>query len=108
MDIGIIIFAYNRSMHLRRTLEALKKNSDIEKVYIFQDGLKQEEHFEEWKRTTEVIKEIDWCEVNYFLANINKGLKQSILDGVNYVFQENDAVVVLEDCLLYTSPSPRD
>lgn len=103
MEIGIIIFAYNRSWHLQQTLEALKHNSGVNKIYIFQDGLKLEEHREEWQKTTEVICDIDWCEVVFHLSDKNKGLKKSILDGVNYVFQENDAVVVLEDDCVTTA-----
>lgn len=103
MKAGIIVFAYNRSWHLRETLNALKMNKGVEKLYIFQDGLKIEEHRKEWKKTQEVIKEIDWCDVIYFLSDINKGLRKSILDGVNYVFQENDAVIVLEDDCIPTS-----
>ncbi|MBE5876029.1 MAG: glycosyltransferase family 2 protein [Lachnospiraceae bacterium] len=102
MKIGVIIFAYNRSYHLGQTLEALKKNTGVDKVYIFQDGLKLEKHRVEWEKTKEVIRNIDWCEVVYRLSDVNKGLRKSILDGVNYVFQENEAVVVLEDDCLTT------
>ena len=103
MKIGIIVFAYNRSWHLRQTLKALKRNSGIERVYIFQDGLKCEEHRVEWEKTKEVIENIDWCEVDYHLSERNKGLRKSILNGVNYVFKENDAVVVLEDDCVATA-----
>lgn len=97
MEIGVVVFAYNRSLHLKKTLEALKKNSGVNKLYIFQDGLKREEHRTEWEKTTEIIQNVDWCQVVYLRSEKNKGLKQSVLDGVNKVFQENDAVVVLED-----------
>lgn len=97
MKIGIVIFAYNRSSHLTRTLEALKKNDSVNEIYVFQDGLKNETHRREWEKTKEVIRAINWCEVHYFLSSENKGLKQSILQGMNYVFGENDAAVVLED-----------
>lgn len=103
MKIGIIVFAYNRSVHLSRTLEALRKNEGIDSIYVFQDGLKEEAHREEWERTKAVICSINWCEVNYFFSEENKGLKQSILDGVNYVFRENDAIVVLEDDCVVTA-----
>lgn len=97
MNIGILIFAYNRSRHLTEVLNGLKKNSDVEKVHIFQDGLKCEEHRLEWEKTKTVIGDIDWCEVVYHKASYNKGLAQSIVDGINLVFEEYDAVIVLED-----------
>lgn len=97
MDIGIIVFAYNRSWHLNKVLEGLRKNTEVTKLYIFQDGLKHKEHQIEWERTHQVIKDIDWCEVLYYQSSYNKGLAASIVDGINEVFEENDAVVVLED-----------
>lgn len=97
MRIGIIVFAYNRSRHLVEVLSALKKNQGVNKIYIFQDGLKCEEHRLEWEKTKIDIEDIDWCEVVYHQSAYNKGLAQSIVDGINLVFKENDAVIVLED-----------
>lgn len=103
MNIGIVVFAYNRSEHLKQVLETLKHNQGVNKIYVFQDGLKEEIHREEWEKTIAVIRNVDWCEVDYFLSEYNKGLRKSILDGVNYVFHENDAVVVLEDDCVVTA-----
>lgn len=97
MDIGIIVFAYNRSRHLKKVLDGLRKNRGVSKLYIFQDGLKSEEHQSEWENTHQVIKEISWCKVIYKLSPYNKGLADSIVEGINTVLEENDAVVVLED-----------
>lgn len=97
MNIGIIVFAYNRSRYLGKVLDGLKENKGVSKLHIFQDGLKCEEHRDEWEKTQQVIKGIDWCEVIYEQSPYNKGLANSIVDGVNTVFEENDAVVVLED-----------
>ncbi len=97
MKIGIIVFAYNRSKHLKKVLDGLRKNKGILKLYIFQDGLKCEEHRAEWENTYNVIKKIDWCNVIFKQAPMNRGLAASIISGVNKVFEENDAVIVLED-----------
>ena len=58
MNIGITVFAYNRSWHLSKVLEGLEKNEGISKLYIFQDGLKCEQHRMEWEKTQYVIKNI--------------------------------------------------
>lgn len=97
MNIGIIIFAYYRNQHLKKVLDGLSKNKGVSKLYIFQDGLKCDAHRSGWEKTKQVIKDIDWCEVEYTLASYNKGLAKSIVDGVNTVFLANDAVIVLED-----------
>jgi hypothetical protein len=97
MNVGIAVFAYNRNLHLSKTLDGLKSNKEVKEIYVFQDGLKTEEHREGWEATKNVISNIDWCNVNYFLSDINKGLAKSIIDGINLVLLENDAIVVLED-----------
>ena len=97
MNIGIIVFAYNRSQHLNEVLEGLRKNEGISKLYIFQDGLKSEQHRDEWEKTQRIIKSIIWCKVIYTQSPYNKGLAKSIVEGINTVFTENDAVIVLED-----------
>lgn len=97
MDIGITVFAYNRSRHLKEVLEGLRKNEGVAKLYIFQDGLKCAEHRDEWEKTRRAIEGIGWCEVAYELSPYNKGLAASVVDGINAVFRENDAVIALED-----------
>lgn len=97
MNIGILVFAYNRSQHLKKVLDGLRENSGVSKLYIFQDGLKCEEHQNEWEKTKQIIRETNWCEVIYNLSPYNKGLAVSVVDGINAGFEENDAVVVLED-----------
>ena len=97
MKIGVAVFAYCRNKHLEQVLEGLKCNRGIDKLYIFQDGLKKEEHRAGWVETTNVIEAIDWCEVKYIKAAENLGLRSSIIRGVSYVLEENDAIIVLED-----------
>ncbi len=82
---------------MQKVIDGLKENKGVDKLYIFQDGLKCEEHRSEWEKTQMVIKGTEWCEIVYYQASYNKGLAKSIVDGVNIVFEENDAVVVLED-----------
>lgn len=99
MKIGIAVFAYCRKNHLSRVLNALKENG-VEKLYIFQDGLKNDAHKEGWSQTTELIESIDWCEVDYIKAETNQGLADSIVKGISYVLSRNDAVIIVEDdCL---------
>ena len=97
MKTGIAVFAYNRSGHLQQVLDGLQKNKNVDKLYLFQDGLKCEAHRKEWEKVKEVIKNIAWCEVQCSFAEENKGLAYSIVEGINHVLAENDAVIVLED-----------
>lgn len=97
MNIGFTIFAYCRDRHLMAVLEGLKKNKGIDHLYIFQDGLKCEDDRPGWEATRTIIEEIDWCQKRTIYSEINKGLADSIVDGVNLVLSENDAIIVLED-----------
>ncbi len=98
MNIATILFTYNRSRHVKTVLDALKKNIVLpEKLYIFQDGMKETAELEEWKQVGEVIKAVDWCDTEIIIAEKNKGLANSIVSGINYVLEKNDAVIVLED-----------
>jgi len=103
MKTGIAVFAYDREEHLSKTLEGLKTNTEVEEIYIFQDGLKTEAHRAGWEATREVILNINWCRVKFFRTEENRGLARSIVEGINLVLQENDTVVVLEDDCV---PSP--
>ena len=97
MKIGIAVFAYNRSWHLQQVLDGLQKNESIDKLYVFQDGLKFEHHRKEWEKVREIIENISWCAKTCVYSDQNKGLAKSIVGGINFVLKENDAVVVLED-----------
>lgn len=104
MDIATILFTYNRSRHTEEVLEALEKNTVLpEKLYIYQDGLKCEEHREEWKKVNELIRKVDFCPVEVFISETNRGLAKSIVSGINDVFEKHDAVIVLEDDCVPTS-----
>ena len=98
MNIATIIFTYNRSYHTQKVLEGLKNGEILPgKLFVFQDGLKKEEHREEWEKVKAVIHSINWCDVEVVEATVNKGLANAICSGINYVFQQYDAIIVLED-----------
>lgn len=98
MKIVTVVFTYNRSRHTKQVLEALSKNTILpQKLYIFQDGLKETTNQEEWEAVSDVIKTVSWCDVEIVISERNKGLANSIKSGVSKVLQLYDAVIVLED-----------
>ena len=103
MKIGTILFVYHRSEHTRKVISALSE-SDIlpQKLYIFQDGIKESTNYSEWKKVNELIESVNWCDKEVHISEKNKGLAKSIVTGVNYVLQQCDAVIVLEDdCVVH-------
>lgn len=98
MKIANILFTYNRPVHTQRVLEGLKNNTvKPQKLYIFHDGMKENTNKNDWDKVENVIRSVDWCECEIITSNINKGLANSVIDGINYVFESNDAIIVLED-----------
>lgn len=98
MKIGTILFTWHRSTHTRKVLDALSKNDVLPEVlYIFQDGVNEKTDSEEWQKVNQLIKNVHFCETKVCVSDINKGCARSIVSGINYVLQECDAVIVLED-----------
>lgn len=105
----IIVFAYNRPEHLRKTLTWLKQNehADESVLFIYCDGAKEDASESDWDRVREarkVAREKQWCrEVHVIESPSNKGLGTSIISGVTEVINQFGRVIVLEDDLK-TSP----
>lgn len=98
LDIATILFTYNRPEHTRKVLEALRKNTILPtKMYIFQDGIKGIENLEDWKKVSQIIKQVNWCKTEVRISRKNKGLAASQIFGQKYVFRKHDAIIVLED-----------
>lgn len=105
----IVLFIYNRPEHTLRTLEALSQNelADESVLYVFADGAKENADEKTLKRiedTKKIVKSKDWCKKIILVeSQKNKGLANSIIDGVSKVVKEHGKVIVLEDDLV-TSP----
>lgn len=98
MKIATLLFTYNRSKHTSQVIAELKSNIIIpEKLYVFQDGLKNGEDPTEWEEVNKLIYSIDWCNKEIIISEYNKGLAESIVWGINYAFKDYEAVIVLED-----------
>jgi hypothetical protein len=102
----IILFAYNRPEHTRKTLRSLQANylADQSALYIYVDGAKQdatEEHKSKVKKVKEVIREEKWCKDVFIIeSDVNKGLALSVMKGVTEIVNRYGSVIVLEDDLV--------
>lgn len=99
---GIALFVYKRPEHTKKVLESLK-NNNIDKLYIFSDGPKNSADVVNIKEVRKLLNCIDWCEKEVIVSENNKGLAQSIVEGVNYVLGKHERIIVLEDDCV---PSP--
>lgn len=98
MKIATLLFTYHRSYHTRQVISALKGSTILpQKLFIFQDGLKQGDDAVQWEEVSGLVNNIDWCNKEVITAEYNKGLAASIVEGIDYAFKDYDAVIVLED-----------
>lgn len=98
MRIATILFTYHRSSHTEQVLNGLKENYVLPEIlFVFQDGLKDGEDRTEWDKVNALIRDIKFCPTELVISERNKGLANSIREGVKYVFEKYDAVIVLED-----------
>lgn len=101
----IVLFAYNRPHHVRKTLESLKCNalaaeSDLT-IYI--DFPKQPTPESEalFQEVFAVASSESWCKtVSIIRREKNLGLASSIIRGVTEQLKTSDTVIVLEDDFL--------
>ncbi len=101
--VPIALFCYNRPELVRTTLESLHANplavnSDL---YIFSDGPKlnaTKEQIENILAVRLILREKQWCgSVTLFEAEQNKGLAQSIIQGVEKILEKSESIIVIED-----------
>jgi hypothetical protein len=94
----IAIFAYNRPDKLKQLLNSINKENCTERdIVFFVDG-----GGSNFDQVCEVM--VNWkCECKSISYNVNKehvGLKNSIISGVNSVFDYSESIIVLEDDLI--------
>ena len=102
----IILFTYHRLDHLRKTVEALSQNSlarDSELI-VYSDGARSKDLQSSVNHVRSFIKRIDsFRKVTVIESAENRGLAQSIINGVTETFQSHNSAVILEDDMI-TSP----
>jgi hypothetical protein len=99
----IVLFVYNRPIHTKKTLDALKKcpESKDSVLYIFSDGSKNKESEKKIKTVRKIIKNVKgFKKVIVNESKLNKGLSQSIIEGVTKIINKHGRVIVLEDDLI--------
>jgi glycosyltransferase involved in cell wall biosynthesis len=97
----IVIFAYKRADHLRRTLDSLKKCEGFadSKLIVFGDGPKTQAENDAVEATRRTAQAQLGAQAEYHFRADNAGLAGSIIAGVSEVTRRFGRAVVLEDDL---------
>ena len=102
----IVLFVYNRKLHTKRTVDALKKNllANKSELFIYSDGPKKIENFEEVQKVRKYIKTIKgFKKIKIIKQKKNLGLANSIIFGVTEIINKYGEAIILEDDII-TSP----
>ena len=103
----ICLFAYNRLEETTLTVDALKRNNLASKseLYIFSDGAKDPKGQSKVLKVRKYLNSITgFKSITIVESENNKGLANSIINGVAEVLKKHEKVIVLEDDLI-TSPN---
>lgn len=99
----IILFAFNRPEHTRKTLCALKENylADQSELFIYIDGPKSSVQINAIDEVKTIAREDKWCgTVTVVESDVNNGLATSVLNGVTEIINKYGKVIVIEDDLV--------
>lgn len=99
MKIPVLVFGYNRSLELSRVLKSLEAQVDHERfdVYVFLDGHRN--HSDEYavKEVYDACRNFDKLIKSISTEPRNIGLRNNILKGIDYIKNDYDSFIVLED-----------
>jgi len=105
----VVVFAYNRPLHLQRTLDALAgcRLAAQSEVHVFADGPKKPAAAAAVAEVRDVLaREAGagrFAAFHVHASDVNLGLANSIIRGVGQVIAQHDRVIVLEDDLLVSA-----
>lgn len=109
----VAIFVYNRADNTRRTLEHLIRNTQAADtdVYAFSDGGKDNQSWEKVNEVRSLLHDVKKeAERNHSFKSFtlierpaNIYLERNIIEGIGYVLERHDTIIVLEDDIC-TSP----
>lgn len=101
----IVIFAFNRLLPLKATINSLRKNTESKDsdLYIFVDGARKNKEGEADKvrAVQDYVKGVTgFKSIQYVFSTKNKGLGPSIISGVTDIINMYGKAIVLEDDLI--------
>ena len=105
----VLLFVYARPNHTKKMIESLSKNklAKESEVWIFSDNAKKDSAKENVRQVREYIHSIEnkgyFKKVHIIEAQKNKGLANSVIDGVTEIINELGKAIILEDDLVVTN-----
>jgi hypothetical protein len=95
----IAYIVFNRPQHTERTFAVLREQRPSQ-LFVIADGprLGHPEDGERCAAVRAIVEQVDWpCEVQRNYAESNLGLKRRVSSGLDWVFEQVERAIVLED-----------
>ncbi len=95
----VVFIIFNRSEHARAVLDAIT-SARPRQLFVIADGPRAErpEDVSRCAQTRALIERIDWaCDVRTDFSAVNLGAGRRIASGLDWVFEQVDRAIVLED-----------
>jgi hypothetical protein len=99
MKTPIAFLVFNRPDQTKKVFEAIRK-AKPEKLLVVADGPRKERSGEAEKcnAVRAVVEQIDWnCEVLRNYSEVNLGCKQRVSTGIDWIFEQVEEAIILED-----------
>ena len=97
VDVAVLILFFNRPEPLKAVFSQVKK-ARPSKLFLYQDGPRNEKDMPGILACREVVKDIDWeCEVQQLYQEKNYGCDPSEYMSQKWAFSHVDKCIVLED-----------
>lgn len=101
---AIVLFTYNRPMHLNKTLKSLNNNFSSSKfdLFVFCDGPKTKKDLKKIILIKKILsKKYKFKKIKVTYRSKNLGLAKSIILGVTEILNITNSVIVVEDDLIF-------
>lgn len=97
MHTPIAFFIFKRPKHTAKVFEQIRKARPL-KLFVVADGGKDEEEWKKCHAARAIVEEIDWpCDIIKNYSDKNLGCKVRISSGIDWVFQNTERAVLIED-----------
>jgi hypothetical protein len=106
MNAPVVVFVYNRPEHTKALFSSLELCKEVERhdLFVFSDAAKTEGTEEQVNNVRlflhDYAKKSSFKNIKIIEAKSNKGLANSIIDGVTEIIMEYSMAIVLEDDLI--------
>lgn len=96
MKVPVLLFAYARPEHTRKVLSALREDR-VPLILAYCDGPKHPADTASVEAVREMLRRVDWCEIQIVERQGNLGLGTSLRQGIAAAFADYERIIIFED-----------